>query len=445
MPKLSQVLAQIMGNLVTPTTDLEADANYTLFNQRTVLSNAAEPQFEVFPTLSSAAIPYRIPGITTAKNGDVIAVADYRHSRSDIGFAGSAHGRIDLHARVSHDQGKTWSEITTIVEGQGKQAAEPFYTGFGDPCIAADRETGDMLVLSCSGDISFPGGTREHHQGIARFVSHDCGKTWSAPADLTESIYSQFDSSKRGPIRSLFIGSGKIHQSRYTKVGSHYRLYCAILARDVNASMCNYVLYSDDFGESWKVLGGVDTPPVPSGADEPKVEELPDGNVVISSRCSGGRYYNIYRFTHAGKTEGRWDTAAFSGKKNNGVAAEGNSCNGEILILPVTRRADNKPLYLVLQSVPLGNGRANVGIYYKELESPRDFSSPASLAADWDGRHQASLLNSAYSTMTLQGDSTVGFLYEEDTHRTNGGGYTIVYKNYTVEQLTDDKYSVRTE
>ena len=88
-----------------------------------------EEQFEVFPTLNSGAIPYRIPGIATAKNGDVIAVADYRHSRQQIGFAGSANGRIDLHARVSHDHGN-WDDITTIVEGQGKNAKDPFYNGF---------------------------------------------------------------------------------------------------------------------------------------------------------------------------------------------------------------------------------------------------------------------------------------------------------------------------
>ena len=172
-------------------------------------------------------------------------------------------------------------------------------TGFGDPCIVADRETNDVLVLSCSGDISFPSGTREHHQGIARFVSTDFERFWSAPTNLAESIYSQFDDSKRGPIRAMFIGSGKIHQSRYTKAGSHYRLYCAVLVRDVNATMCNYVLYSDDFGVNWKVLGGADIASHPPGADEPKAEELPDGSVVISSRCNGGRYHNVYSFTNA--------------------------------------------------------------------------------------------------------------------------------------------------
>lgn len=155
---------------------------------------------------------------------------------------------------------------------------------------------------------------------------------------------------------------------------------------------------------------------------------MPDGSVVISSRCNGGRYYNVYSFTSAKKAEGSWGTVAFSGKNNNGVTAEGNSCNGEIMILPVTRRADNKPLYLALQSLPFGSGRANVGVYYKELASYEDFCSADSLAANWEGRHQASRMSSAYSTMTLQADSTIGFVYEEDTHRTNGGGYTIVYK-----------------
>ncbi|MBQ5895639.1 MAG: exo-alpha-sialidase, partial [Bacteroidaceae bacterium] len=37
-----------------------------------------EPAFDVFPTLTTGAIPYRIPAIATAKNGNIIAVADYR-------------------------------------------------------------------------------------------------------------------------------------------------------------------------------------------------------------------------------------------------------------------------------------------------------------------------------------------------------------------------------
>ena len=49
---------------------------------------------------------------------------------------------------------------------------------------------------------------------------------------------------------------------------------------------------------------------------------------------------------------------------------------------------------------------------------------------------------SAYSTMCFQKDSTIAFLYEEETH---GAGYTIVYKNYTLEDITDGAYSIQAD
>ena len=401
-----------------------------------------EPQFEVFPTPTSAAIPYRIPAIATASNGDLIAVADYRHSRADIGMA--TNGRIDLHARISEDNGKTWGDIFPIINGQGAAGVNTpgqMYVGFGDPCIVADRESSRVLVLSCSGNVSFPNGQRNNHQGIAHFYSEDYGKTWSAPVDRSESIYSQLDNTPYGPVRAMFVGSGKISQSKYIKVGNYYRIYCAVLVKDVNGTHMNFALYSDDFGETWTILGDPNVAPIPSGADEPKADELPDGSVLISSRVTGGRYYNIFSYTDSKKAEGRWGTHSFSGNSNNGTTAISNSTNGEIINLPAKRISDGKPVYIQLQSVPLGSGRANVGIYYKELESLADFVTPADLSKDWDGRHQASYLGSAYSTLCWQADSTLAFLYEEDTYGTNGGGYTIVYKNYSLEQITDSAYT----
>ncbi len=397
-----------------------------------------EPNFEVFPTPTSAAIPYRIPAIATASNGDIIAVADYRHSRADIGMA--TNGRIDLRARISKDNGETWGDIFDIICGQGAQSPDSMHVGFGDPCIVADRESSRVLVISCSGNVSFPNGQRNCHQGIAHFYSDDYGVNWTEPVDRSESIYSQFDNTSHGPVRAMFVGSGKISQSQYIKVGDYYRIYCAVLVKNVNGTHVNFVLYSDDFGEKWTVLGGGEIAPIPSGGDEPKAEELPDGSVIISSRCSGGRYFNIFTYTDSEKAEGSWGTYQFSGNDNNGTTAVSNSTNGEIMFVPARRKADDKKVYLALQSVPFGSGRANVGIYYKELETLADFVSPQAFAAEWDGRHQASYLSSAYSTMTLQKDNNIGFLYEEDTYGTNGGGYTIVYKNYSIEYITDSTY-----
>lgn len=401
-----------------------------------------EPAFDVFPTPTTGAIPYRIPAIATAKNGNIIAVADYRHSRADIGMA--TNGRIDLRARISKDNGETWGEIFDIIQGKGAAGINPdnndMYVGFGDPCIVADRESNRVLVISCSGNVSFPNGTRNNHQGISHFYSEDCGETWSTPVDREAHIYAQFDNTPYGPVRAMFVGSGKISQSKYIKVGDYYRIYCAVLVKDVNGSHVNFALYSDDFGGSWTVLGGGNVSPIPSGGDEPKADELPDGSVIISSRTSGGRIYNIFSYTDAEKAEGSWGTSKYSNASNNGTIAISNSTNGEIMCVPVRRKADDKKMFLALQSVPLGSGRANVGIYYKELETLADFVSPDSIAANWDGRHQSSYVAGAYSTMTLQHDNNIGFLYEEDTYGTSGGGYTIVYKNYSIEYITDSAY-----
>ena len=405
-------------------------------------TRAPEVELEIFTTATSNDIPYRIPAIAMAKNGDLIAVADYRHSRADIGMA--SYGRIDLHARISKDNGANWNAKFPIVEGKGSSSPDFMNVGFGDPCIVADRESNRVLVLSCAGNVSFPNGTRNNHQNIARFYSEDNGATWSKPVDIADAIYAMWDNSRNhGPVRAMFIGSGKIHQSRYVKVNNYYRLYCAVLLKNVNSVNTNFVLYSDDFGGSWNVLGGVENAPVPSGGDEPKVEELPNGNIVISSRINGGRYFNIFTFTNKENATGSWGSMATSNSSNNGVVAQGNSCNGEIMMVPVVRKEDGAEMWLALQSLPFGNGRANVGIYYKELATEYDYNTPANFARDWDGRHQVSYLASAYSTMCFQKDSTIAFLYEEDTYGINAyGGYNIMYKNYSIEQITDGKYSV---
>lgn len=402
---------------------------------------------DLFEVKSAEDIPYRIPSIAVTRTGRLISVVDYRHSGSDIGVVNN--GRIDLHYRTSDDNGHTWSQTQVLVEGKGAEATDFMSVGYGDPCIVADSESDRVLVLSCAGNVSFQNGTRQRHQNIARFYSEDGGDTWSKPEDIAESIYSQFDASSYGPVRSMFVASGRIMQSSTVKVGNYYRLYCAVLVRDNSATHMNYVLYSDDFGGSWRVLGDINQPAVYRTADEPKVEELPNGSILISSRYSGGRYFNIYTFDDVAAATGSWDTAQFSGASNNGVTAIDNSTNGEVEIIPVVRNADKEEMYLLLQSLPMGPQRANVGIYYKELASEvEDYLSPYELARDWDGVLQVSTLNSAYSTMIWQRDNNLGFLYEEETYGVsahNYGGYNIVYESLSIEEITEGKYSYRIE
>lgn len=402
----------------------------------------AQKQCEIFTTLSDKDVPYRIPAIAALPDGTLICIADYRWSGCDIGVVKG--GRIDLKMRISRDNGESWEDGFSLIDGKGADSPDFMNVAYGDPCTVADRNSNKVLVLSCAGDVSFFGGTRGLHQCIARFESSDGGKSWSSPEDISERIYTLFDKGAYGPPRSMFIASGRILQSRFVKKGRYHRLYCAVLLQADNRDLHNFVIYSDDFGKNWKVLGGTDRAPIEKEADEAKLEELPDGSIMISSRTNReGRNFNIFRFTNARRAEGNWGRMAHSGEENGGVHSENNACNGELMAVPVTRTSDGRKMDLLFQSLPLGPGRRNVGIYYKALDTKDIWSSPEKLAADWDGPFRVTELGSAYSTMALQSDGSIGFLYEECTHFQSGMAYTIVYRKLSVEEITGGKYSLR--
>ena len=381
-------------------------------------------------------VPYRIPAIGKAGNGDIIAVADSRPSHADIGS-----GRVDLHLRRSTDNGKTWGEVLMPenFRGDGKITSwRHDKAAYGDPCIVGDRESGRMMITSCSG---FPGffDSSDRVMGWARWYSYDNGVTWEGPQYIEqEFVYKPLDEANHH-INGFFIGAGKIHQSNYIKKDKYYRLYCAGSSQQGGGNTENWVLYSDDFGETWDFLGGAGVSPVPHG-DEPKVEELPDGNVIVSSRHVEGRRYNIYKFSSDDGVSGSWGEVALSSTANHGLKAN-NGCNGEIQIVPVVRKDNGEKAFIALQSLPTYN-RTKVSIFYKDITNPQTYATPADFARDWDGYYQVSNTTSAYSTWCLQDDHTLGFLYEENS---SNDGYDIVYKRLGIDVITNGKYEFDTE
>ena len=384
----------------------------------------------LFESRSTDTIPYRIPAIAELGKGKMIALADYRYCKSDIGW-----GRVDIHARMSDNYGHTWGDESTLIEGTGVSKA--IDCGFGDAAIVADHASKDILVMMVCGETIYwhETTTRQNPNRIAILRSRDNGRTWSQWEEITESIYSLFDNCQYGCVQSCFVGSGKICQSRKIKVGSHYRIYAALCARPNG----NRVIYSDDFGHTWNILGSADELPAIHG-DEPKCEELPDGSVVLSSRAWGGRYFNIYRYSDEASAEGQWGETAGSGPRNNGCTAISNSCNGELLIIPARRRTDNEKVYMALQSVPLGPDRTNVGIYYKELPDAISDMTPEQFAADWETPYQVSDKPSAYSTMIQMSNGHIAFYYEEiDNCCPNG--FNMIYKELPLSTITSGLYT----
>lgn len=384
-------------------------------------------------------IPYRIPALAQASNGNLIAVADYRTSRQDIGW-----GKTDLHLRLSHDGGRTWGETMRpeVMDG-----------AFGDATIVADRESSRVMIMSCSGHPGYFDGTRQQHQGLARWYSADNGETWaSAPAYIDEEqIYSVLDKSKYGPIAGMFVASGKILQSRHVKAGDYYRLYCALSCHKPGVrDSQNFVIYSDDFGQNWHFLGGTDNPAVEHFGDEPKVEELPDGSLLFSGRISnqGGRHFRIFRFADISKAAGSWGELVISSSKTDGGIGGDNACNGDILIVPALSSESGKEVQIALQSVAVGPGRSHVGIYYKVLDGEESYSSAQQFVSGWEGPYFCTSQTSAYSTMCLNSKpgpsgiktEEITILFEENGYNS---GYDIQFLSLSLEQITEGKYSLK--
>ena len=386
----------------------------------------------IFYDKDSYGVPYRIPAITTAKNGDVIAVSDRRYCGSDIG-----NGHIDIVGRVSKDNGRSWSSDFILMDGTGKGGAAD--CGYGDAAIVADRESNRVLVIACAGNVNYPNSTYTNPlRTVRQYGSLVDGEwIWEAPKDITDDIYTTLF---KGNANKLFFGSGRICQSTKVKVGNYYRLYAAVLTSGSNlGGEGNIVLYSDDFGATWEALGSASSLCC-KGGNEPKVEELPNGSVLLSSRKSYGRYFNVFTFTDAASASGSWSTAVQSHQATGGISFGANSCNGEIYMVPAVRTSDKAAVVLALQSIPTADSRSDVKIYYKELSSLSDYNTPSAFAASWDGSYQVVYGGSAYSTMTLQANGEMGFIWE-DNHQPLGGNYDIVYRPISISTITSGAYT----
>lgn len=369
---------------------------------------------------------YRIPAIVECKSGKLIAFTDHRYDNKDIG--GGRH--LDIVMKTSIDKGATWSSPEQMVAKGGNGVATSFDCAHGDAATVVDRKTGRILMMCASGGIGYWESSRENPIMMGRYYSDDEGKTWKGE-DVTRQIYDLMPD-----VESAFFTSGRICQSKLIKVGKYYRVYTVLATRQGNR-----ILYSDDFGKTWAVLGKNVAESAPRG-DEAKIEELPNGNVLLSSRVMGGRFFNVYSYADKKSATGSWGKVAMSGAANHGVVAKKNACNGEVLL--VNAKKNGKKVKLLLQSVPCGPNRVNVGIYYKALNSPADYATPEAIAKDWEGCYQVSDTTSAYSTMVQGKDGSIFFLLEENAFRhpetEPDDYYDIRFDKLSIGQITNGQY-----
>lgn len=341
---------------------------------------------------------YRIPAVITAKDGSIVAVTDKRkYNNTDL------PEDIDIVCNRSTDGGHTWSEPYTIAQGMGR------FKGYGDAAVVHSKDENGLLAVFVGGQGLWTS-TPEVPQGSYMVKSYDNGQTWTEPRDITYFIYGK---DCEDPVRknwyASFFGSGNGLMTSTGRI-----MFVAALRENSGSTLYNYVVYSDDNGETWQVSGRASV-----GGDEAKVTELVDGRILMSIRHGGNRWYNISN--DGGVT---WQTNPSTWYD---IAAP--ACNGDLIRYSSVNNGGDKNR--LLHSVPVGSERKNVTVFvsYDEGET-------------WPTSRCIVPYSSAYSSLCVLPDNTIGFYVEEAY--AGEGDYCTVFYNFSLNWLTKGEDSYET-
>ncbi|NOX56945.1 MAG: exo-alpha-sialidase [Planctomycetes bacterium] len=331
---------------------------------------------DVFVSGQDGYFAYRIPCIVTAPDGSLLAFVEARkHNLADPGGKGQD---IDLALKISTDRGRTWSKMI-IVEDPGELWSA------ANAAAVTDQTTKRVWVfyVRCKpgrGTHAARPGT-EDVQNLARW-SDDNGRTWSEPIDLTR-VARDFDDPQ---WRITVPGPGGAIQT------SKGRLIVACWSY---APMRDFVIYSDDHGQTWHRSS-----PVPSeeGINENQVVELVDGRILMDGRQSRGDCRLLSESRDGGQT---WSPPR-PGPKVTPVM-----CGIERF----TRAHGLGTKDRIVWTGPQGPGRMKLAIW-TSYDEGLSFKNPRLI---YDGP-------SAYSDLTLLDDGTIGILWERGIKR----GYEFI-------------------
>lgn len=370
---------------------------YNTDKTATITSGNPEGQGVIYKVQSAPFQPYdlgshywRIPamvvlhyqkGENASKNGRVVTMADNRFNHN-----GDLPNHIDVYERHSDDNGATWSTHKMVVGTEADHALVGGNHGFGDVSLV-ECASGKIVAIMVGGPGYF-GSTPSNPIVPAIITSTDGGDTWSTPRTLTNELYNT--TYNEGAVQGSFAGSGRgLMLQRQKDKQLNGRIMFAMSHRFANNNVQEYIIYSDDEGNTWKFS----TQSAYSGGDESKLVELADGTVMISVRQNGQRGYN--KSTDGGVT---WGTQAKWADIN------GNACNGDILYV-------NK--HVMLHSYPNDGKRKNVTIK-ASFDGGKSWSNPYVVCAP----------SSCYSTMDVTKDGDIAIFYEDNACST---GFVLNY------------------
>lgn len=340
---------------------------------------------------------WRIPALVTAADNSLVAVVDKRGSS-----LGDLPNTISIMSRRSTDNGKNWSEPVVVAQGGNGKT-------YGDPAVVLDKKTGNLICMFV-GDQGLWNATPYNRQGIYVSKSTDNGVSWSEPVAITDQVYANHSGWYAG-----FAGSG---HGLCLKDG---RLMFVLAIRATSATgvpLHNYAIYSDDGGDNWTLSTNAAT----TVGDEAKVVELEDGDILMSIRnpSKGNRIF--CKSTDRGQT---WGKAYFE------TELKDPACNGDIIRYSYSTDEGSEGKSRLLHSLPESTTtRENVTVYLSEDDGET-----------WPIKKRLVDGYSAYSSLTVLPDGTIGALVEEgkwDNNLPGEDGFQLVFYRFTMDWLTSD-------
>lgn len=318
---------------------------------------------------------YRIPSLITADNGDLIAAIDER-----VPSCGDLRHNEDINIVIkrSENNGKTWSEMETVVDfPDGKSAS--------DPSMILDEQTGNIFLFYNYMDHNKEPDVYYFHV----IKSSNNGKTWGNPRDITSEI-----TKEEWHKDFKFITSGTGIQT------SSGRLLHTIVNHDKGL----HLFGSDDHGNNWFLI---DIPIKP--ANESKIVELKNGSYMINSRV---KLDKGIRYVHISEDEGKtWETKAepqLPDPVNNAAIIRFDF-------------PDNKTK-LIFSNTKSSEKRENLTVRISD-DNGKTWS---------DGRTVYSG-SSAYSDLTVLQNGEIGILFEADDYSKN------LFASFPLEWLSQRK------
>ena len=371
------------------------------------------PRYENFATSEEYSRYYRIPAITRASDGTLVALSDARKMHIH-----DVTNSIDVISRRSSDNGKTWSDYVVIF--QGSQSGEDCYNwaGYGDAAVAS-FSNGTVVATAIHG-FGLAGSSTDPATDVVWKVSRDNGKSWSSEYTMDRKLFGGLRGNispgnicvaNEGYLKGkalVGLRTSTSPNNGYTNTTASYqRIYCLTYDPDEN-KWTRIRISSKDYLEyqSTQIY-----------LDEVQFVQVAENQYILSARSNASGNRLFYRLTFTSATEA---TATMISQSGMNLA---NPCNGD-LIKYAAKDGTQYILHTVPKDMVYGseNCRTSLSAYYTKLSTsgglnwtrslnlfdPFDYTSGGAAKTGIGAMDEAA----QYSSLSMQEDGTIAVLME---------------------------------